>query len=113
MIYLNLFSFVGNFNFNSTFHSLRTINAAFVVMGIHALKYLQSTQTNLHYWYLRSRIASSNLKKLVRFFFALLGSILKGPNSNVHKFLKYHSISLLPFLYPTMGYCLSDVPQII
>lgn len=40
--------------------------AAFVVMGTLALKYPQLMQTNLHYRCHRSKIVSSNLKKLVR-----------------------------------------------
>lgn len=42
------------------------VYAAFVVTGIHALKYQQLMQTNLHYQYHKSKIVSSNLKKLVR-----------------------------------------------
>jgi len=75
MVYLNLFSFIGNCNSQS--HLLKHIYAAFAVMGIHVLNYLRSMQTNLHYQCLRSKIASTNLKKLVRFIYALLCSMYK------------------------------------
>jgi len=67
MVHLNFVCFVHNFI--SIFLLLRRhIYAAFVVMDILALKYLLSMLTNLHCQCLKSKTASNNLKKLVRFF---------------------------------------------
>ena len=62
------YAFCGTKNLDTLLSYLRLyLYAAFVVMmGIHALKYQLSMQINLHWQYLKSKNALSNLKELVR-----------------------------------------------